>query len=570
MSLAATLAHAIIAKASSHDYRLFRDRREAVRAMQEKILLRIVGNNRDARFGREHGFESVRDIASYRARVPIAGYETFQPLIDETMKTGMPVLTKERPLIYEPTSGSASAAKYIPYTASLQREYLRSIHAWLSDLYSCVHPIKNGRHFWSVSPPSQAARTTGDSTPIGFSDDTAYLGWKGSVMERAMAVPSCVRHLSSVENFKYSVGYFLLQAQDAALFSVWSPGFLTLILDTLHRYAERIVGDIASGSLSLPDPEPSAFLQPYVKARRRRSRECERLFSIFSGDRPLLYRSLWPQLALISCWADGSSAEGAARIRDLFPGVPVQGKGLCATEGIVSIPIFQSGGAVAAYTSHFLEFIPRDGNGALCVDELEEGNSYSVVLTTGGGLYRYALGDIVRVAGHMGSLPVLSFVGREHVSDVTGEKLHEEEVERAVHAALASEQAAAAFWMVSPEQEGQSCFYVLYFEMEDGDTFSRDRAARVEKRVEEEFCKNFHYLNSRRLGQLAPLRLFRVFGAGQEAYFRRCISEGKKAGGIKPALLDRRTGWRQWFTGGFCDTENRPFRDARESQGTIP
>jgi hypothetical protein len=177
------------------------------------------------------------------------------------------------------------------------------------------------------------------------------------------------------------------------------------------------------------------------------------------------------------------------------------------------------------------------------------------VLTTGGGLYRYALGDRVRVTGHMGTLPILSFLGREHVSDMTGEKLHEEEVTRAVRSALAAERTAAAFWMVSPEQEKSLCYYVLYCETEGGDTLSRERAVSILKRVEEELCKNFHYLHSRRLGQLAPLRLFCIFRGAQESYFRRCISEGKKAGNIKPAPLDRRTGWQQWFTGVLYDID---------------
>jgi len=37
------------------------------------------------------------------------------------------------------------------------------------------------------------------------------------------------------------------------------------------------------------------------------------------------------------------------------------------------------------------------------VHELERGRLYSVILTTGGGLYRYALGDVVTVVGRVGA-----------------------------------------------------------------------------------------------------------------------------------------------------------------------
>jgi hypothetical protein len=152
---------------------------------------------------------------------------------------------------------------------------------------------------------------------------------------------------------------------------------------------------------------------------------------------------------------------------------------------------------------------------------------------------------------------------------MTGEKLHEEEVARAVRSALAAEKTDAAFWMVSPERDEYGCYYVLYCETECGGTLEAERAMRIRRHVEEELCKNLHYLHSRRLGQLAPLRLFHVFTGAQDAYFRRCISEGKKAGSIKPAPLDRRTGWRQWFTGAFCDIADRSSPAAKTDQGAF-
>ena len=48
--------------------------------------------------------------------------------------------------------------------------------------------------------------------------------------------------------------------------------------------------------------------------------------------------------------------------------------------------------------------------------ELERGRTYSVVVTTGGGLYRYRLGDLVNVVGFEAGCPLLRFVGREEAS----------------------------------------------------------------------------------------------------------------------------------------------------------
>src|SRR2546429_9039855 len=94
--------------------------------------------------------------------------------------------------------------------------------------------------------------------------------------------------------------------------------------------------------------------------------------------------ALWPHLRLISCWTTAESARIVPEIKQRFPGVAIQGKGLLATEGVVSIPIETYEGCVAALTSHFLEFIDESGKCWL-ISQLEEGAAYSVLLTTGGG-----------------------------------------------------------------------------------------------------------------------------------------------------------------------------------------
>jgi hypothetical protein len=108
----------------------------------------------------------------------------------------------------------------------------------------------------------------------------------------------------------------------------------------------------------------------------------------------------------------------------LFPGVLIQGKGLLATEGVVSVPLVEHGSCVAAATSHFFEFMEHLGSPPRLLHELEENHEYAVLLTTGGGLYRYRLGDRVRVVGFASNTPLLEFLGKEDgISDLCGEKL---------------------------------------------------------------------------------------------------------------------------------------------------
>ena len=47
---------------------------------------------------------------------------------------------------------------------------------------------------------------------------------------------------------------------------------------------------------------------------------------------------LWPRLRVVSCWDQGRARAEADTIRRWFPRARVQGKGLLATEGVVSVP----------------------------------------------------------------------------------------------------------------------------------------------------------------------------------------------------------------------------------------
>src|SRR5262249_29613534 len=120
-------------------------------------------------------------------------------------------------------------------------------------------------------------------------------------------------------------------------------------------------------------------------------------------------RAIWPDLSLVSCWADGPSRAPAEQLARRLGGVPVQPKELLATEGVVTIPL--DGLHPLAIESHLFEFLDADGRARLA-HELDEGGEYTPLVTTAGGLYRYRLGDRVRVDGFVERTPSLTFVGR--------------------------------------------------------------------------------------------------------------------------------------------------------------
>jgi hypothetical protein len=187
-----------------------------------------------------------------------------------------------------------------------------------------------------------------------------------------------------------------------------------------------------------------------------------------------------------------------------------------------------------------LEFLQNGSDTPRLLHELEVGSEYSVLLTTGGGLWRYRLGDRVRVTGFLEQTPRLEFLGREgNVSDVCGEKLSAAFVD-SVLLELESERACTpGFAMLAPSFE-ESPHYVLFFH-------GRIETLRFAELLDAKLRRNPHYDYCRKLGQLSAAAIFEITEGAGEAYMRRCSALGQRAGTVKETPLHRLSGWENHF-----------------------
>jgi hypothetical protein len=218
-------------------------------------------------------------------------------------------------------------------------------------------------------------------------------------------------------------------------------------------------------------------------------------------------------------------------VRRLFPSVPIQGKGLLATEGVVTIPMRRFGGAVPAVTSHFLEFVDAESRCSFMAHELEAGREYVPLLTTGGGLWRYRIGDRVRVVTR-DVLPVLEFVGRDDgVCDLRGEKLGPAFVGGVLEAMRKAGSLVDTFTMLAPSPARDG--YTLFTDAVAADVYLLDRLLRA----------NPHYAYCRDLGQLHAPAVMRIEGDAHAQYLRHCERLQRRAGTAKLVPLDRHPGW---------------------------
>ena len=531
----------------------FRRARRDVQGAQTRLLAGLLRRNAATEFGRRWGFDTIRSAEDYRRRVPLSTYEDYQSDISRIMQGEPGVLTREPVFLLEPTSGSTGPTKLIPYTKSLKAEFRRAIAPWVFDLFRSDPRLLPGKSYWSVSPVGRSYECSGSAVPIGFEDDSEYLGVIGrKLVQATLAVPTDLRFIEDMNAFRYVTLLFLLRCRSLSVLSVWHPSFLTLLMKPLSEWADQLADDIAAGSITPPAPISAALLNR-LQARLRpdpgRAREIRsRLRSIVDQESPV--GKLWPDLHLISCWADGNAAPYVPALAAAFPDSTVQAKGLVATEGVVSIPGHGQPGGPLAIRSHFFEFLPQDGahvDDTLLAHQLKEGERYSVVITTGGGLYRYKTGDLVDVVGHAESCPLLRFARKEsHVSDRFGEKLNEEHVQKVLDSGIAEYNLSTDFVMLAFDETLGDPSYVLFVESRSATDLELQSLGIY---VEEALRLNYHYRYCRNLGQLAGVRVFRLEPDAHETFTQHCRANGQQIGGIKPSALNTQTGWTAIFSG---------------------
>ena len=396
----------------------------------------------DSEFGRAHGFDAIRSPDDFREAIPPMNYDAYRTWIERAASGEKRVLACDEPVGFERTSGTSSRAKWIPITVGLQEEFSRGLAAWFSGWKTRCPQVFEGRAYWAISPPGMTPETTPGGLALGMTSDAAYFPDDvGACLSEWLVVPDLSGDAAAV--FEETAAA-LLATPDLSVVSVWSPTFL-LGIDSALR---RMRGDFS-------------------------------------------WRELWPRLALVSCWADASSALWIPRLRERLGGVPIEGKGLLATEGVTSVPDGMDGSPRLASECHWHEFLDGAGD-PVGISNLQTGGDYEVLLSTGGGLFRYRSGDRVRVTGWGADrLPRLCFVGRMGlVSDLVGEKLHETQV---IEALVGS--GARGFLVADPDRPG----YDLWLE----DPSLAGAFGRLLRR-------NPYVDQALALGQLAPLVVRRL------------------------------------------------------------
>jgi hypothetical protein len=440
-------------------------------SVQAAILDRIIRQQEETSFGRDHGFGTIRGYQDFRRRVALAGYDRLEPYIAR-MRRGehTALVAGKRVHMFALTSGTTAARKFIPVTDQYLADYRRGWNIWgmrafLDHQEAKLRPIVQMSSDWNEFRAE-------DGTPCG-----SVSGLTAEMQKRLIrflyCVPPCTGRIKDTTAKYYTVLRLSVPLSVGVVVSA-NPSTLINLARTGDQFKENLIRDIHDGTLTkaidIPEPIRAELARRLAKPRPRRARELE---GLVSRTGVLYPKDYWSDF-LCGNWTGGTVGAYLRLFPKYYGSAPVRDVGLIASEGRLTIPIMDGTPAgVLDITSHFFEFVPVSEMGSRCptvllAHELRVGESYFIVPTTAFGLYRYDIHDVVRVTGFHHSTPIVEFLSKgSHFASITGEKISEYQVCQAMSRALDTLDMAVSAYSVAPCWDDLMPYYGLFVERRD-------------------------------------------------------------------------------------------------------
>jgi len=523
---------------------------------QERKLLEILQRNKDTEYGREYGFAAIRNLADYRARVPVVDYDAIKDRVKRVTRGEKNVLTAEDPVMFAQTSGTTGEAKYIPVTPSCRgRDHSDQMRTWTYHA-STMHPrMFRGRVLSMVSPAVEGHTECG--LPYGSASGYIYKNMPRAV-RGSYALPY---EVFLVEDYdaKYYAQMRLALTCDVTFLATANPSTVLKMSEYADEHSDELLKDIADGTLKddlVIEPKLRRVIAGGLKPNPQQVRRLEKARRLRSGK--LLPADYWPNLALIGCWKGGTVGAYIKKLPNWFDPdgrgmTPVRDLGFLSSEARGSIPLSDRGSAgVLTVNANVFEFVPVDSLednphepqnwDFVGVDALKVGQEYYVFFSTTGGLYRYDINDVIEVVGRYNATPTIVFKRKGRgMTSITGEK-------------LSVNQIIAAFEKVSSEMnvtidhfkaEADIDHFRYVFKVEAPALAEAQRRTLLEQLDRRLASLNIEYKAKRKSMRLRDPVLHVMKAGWYERQKRALAASGKRLFQAKTVLLDAKEGYKE-------------------------
>lgn len=512
--------------------------------VQEECLLdRIVRPNERSVYGQQHRFDRIQTIRDYQRSVPIVTYADLEPWIARIVNGEASVLTSEPVRRFFATSGSTGSVKTIPVTSSLIADKARAFGVYWGLLFRCHPGADAGRVVGNFSDSTSAGKVL---CGLPLTSEGAYWNAVSAATQKRgrSPLPGSVARISDPDSRYYVVARILLE-EEVTLLMALNPSTLLLLFRKMCAFATDLIHDIERGGLR-SDLDATAEVREHIIGRYPPNpRRAKQLRGLLRNTDPVLAaHDVWPGLKLVVSWRSPMQRPYLRLLEQHLAAIPQRDYILMASEGVIAIPMADHmSGGVLATPFHFYEFINEEEIDSprptvRLASELEIGRSYVVLLSTSAGLYRYNIGDVVRVIGMQQRTPIVEFLHRAgSTCSMTGEKLTEEQVVQAMSAAARRLGIPLEGFTLHPAPDGFPRYVVLVEPCER--PAPQQLRALVDAFERELADRNIEYSAKRRSERLGPPDLWVAAPGSYDAQRRKKIAGGANDAQIKPTHLSR-------------------------------
>ncbi|KAK8622832.1 hypothetical protein V6N13_117731 [Hibiscus sabdariffa] len=434
--------------------------------VQRKVLEEILARNAHVEYLQTHGLSGHTDRESFKKIMPVITYEDVQPHVERIANGDMSPILCSKPISEFLTSSGTSGGerKLMP---TIEEELGRR-----SLLYSLLMPVMSqfvpgldkGKGMYFLFIKSEA------KTPGGLVARPVLTSYYKSSHFRDRPYDPYTNYTSPNETILCPDSYQSMYSQMLCglcqhkevlrVGAVFASGFIRAI-KFLEKHWRTLCNDIRTGTIDSQITDQSVreavmnILKPDPKLADFIEAECSK--SSWQG----IITKLWPNTKYVDVIVTGTMSQYIPTLDYYSNGLPLVCTMYASSEcyfGVNLNPLCKP--SEVSYTliptMVYFEFLPVQRNNGVTnsisvpktLNEKEQqelvdlvdvklGQEYELVVTTYSGLYRYRVGDVLRVAGFKNKAPQFNFICRKNVVlSIDSDKTDEVELQHAVKNAV--------------------------------------------------------------------------------------------------------------------------------------
>lgn len=474
--------------------------------IQKKILTEILTRNVDVEYLQRHGIKGRIDHETFKKLIPVISYEDIKSDIDRIFNGDTSPILCSEPIaeLFLSSATSGGDHKLFPMT---KQDSERRFDHWVLPLQVMSQYIPDfekgkGLYFLFIKPEIK--------TPGGLTVNVATTSlFKSSRFQEQrhyylnFTSPIETIHCSDYYQSKYSqlLCGLCQRKQVLRIGAAFAIGFIQVIR-FLENHWPLLCNDIRTGTLNpkITDPSVREAVMKILKRPDPQLADCIEAECDRSSWQGVIPR-LWPNAKYIDTINTGSMSQYIPTLNYYGDGLPLVSSRYVTTESHMGVnlnPLCKPNEVSYTLipTFNYFEFLPVHREIDQSVDSFLErkttildvkiqrelvdlvdvklGQEYEPIITTYSGLYRYRLGDILRVTGFKNNSPQFSFVCRKNaVLNIDAEKTDELEIQKAFNNSVKHLQpyhVTVREYTHYADTSSVPGHYVLYWELNESST----------------------------------------------------------------------------------------------------